>query len=132
MWHFVKCLHEIAIYHVDTTPIVYCLGPCFKYIKQLLNCGSTLGKTTLFVSEQVIIIHVLTDGVSDYCLPYVPYYAGQTDWSVVLSWLFVSLLVYCRYALFQSVGGVPVVSDVLNVMRSGILIVSAKSLRTRG
>ena len=52
----------------------------------------TLDKTKLFVAEQVVIIHVLDDSVSDYCLQYFPYYAGQTAWSVVLNLLFFSFL----------------------------------------
>ena len=36
------------------------------------------------------------------------------------------------FAFYQSVGSVPVVSDFLSMMDSGILIVSANSFRTRG
>ena len=86
-------LYIIYLYYADTTSIVYCLGPYVKYFKQLHNCGSTLDKTKLFVTEaaQVVIIHhhVLTDvsddsvsdsvsessdGISDYCLQYCLYY----------------------------------------------------------
>ena len=59
--------------------VVCCLGSYVKYFNQLEICGSTFDKSKLFVAEQVVIIHVLTDSVSYYCLQNVPYYAGQTD-----------------------------------------------------